>query len=873
MGEVYKARDTRLARTVAVKVLPPEMAADPERRRRFEQEARAVAALNHPNVVAVYDVGVQDGISYLVTELVDGELLRALIDRGALSLRTTLALAAQIADGLAAAHHAEIVHRDVKPENTRVTGSSTGQPSCAKILDFGLARPSGVFGAPAEGATQSMAITPAVTKEGVLLGTLGYMSPEQVRGQNADARSDIFSFGVVLYEMLSGHRSFYRNTAADTLSAILKEDPEELPATVPAGVRQVVQHCLEKDPANRFQSAKDLGFALQALSGSSISMPVPGTAPAPPKRRRLWPLGVTAVAALIAGVLAGAYIAAPPVDVSKQRHQLVVSRLNHFAVPSWAPDGKSFAYNDLTHVMIQSLDAATPSTIAQDREQLLVPFFSPDGSHVYFTSGSNNRSVWSASTAGGEPQLLLKDLGGFVFLDGAALSRDGQSLVVTKVTGDTTALYISSPPGAPPHPFPGGPSLPNGVSRIRVRFSHDGRKLVVVTAGTRRAEDAQMWLLSWPPGGSSARQIQKTLRLDGIHSSADWLLDDRHLIVAAATNTFSGGRFWLIDTESDASYALTPDNSNVGYPAVGPDGRILYSFVHLSNDLVEVPVDGSPLTDLLATDWSQRFGAWSRDGAEFVYVSDRSGEEGVWVASANRSWQRQVVAARDISAQARASFRSPEFSPDGKRLAYVGGLRVWVSAVSGGRATAVTPASETAITPTWSADGLWIAYREGTALKKVRVGSSAAPVSIGKTEPVPIVWSPDGKWITLGFDGGIGIVSPDGSQRRLLIHRPFAGYTASLGWSRDGALLYLFDQVGDNYRLTAVDVARGTEHVIHEYPPTDYRYGELYLASGRMYPSGDGKSLLASRGLVGSSVWLMEGVEPPRSLLQRLLHR
>jgi Tol biopolymer transport system component len=396
--------------------------------------------------------------------------------------------------------------------------------------------------------------------------------------------------------------------------------------------------------------------------------------------------------------------------------------------------------------------------------------------------------------------------------------------------------------------------------------------LLALSAGTRRAEDAQMWILPWPPGNSPARRIHQELRLDGLHSSADWLLDNRHLIVAAESND-SGGRFLVLDTESDASYPLTPNNATVAYPSVGPDGRILYSQVMGVQDLVQVPIDGSAPTDLLATDWVETFGAWSRGGGEFVFVSDRGGEQGVWVASANGSWERKVAAPRDLGAEGGAEFRSPEFSPDGKRLVYIGGRRAWISSVSGGLPTPVTPADEIAVTPTWSADGLWIAYRSGTALKRVQVGNSAAPVVIAQADAVPAVWSPDGKWITLGFDGGIGIVSPDGAQKRILIKRPFGAYTSSLGWSRDGALLYFLDKLRDRYRLSVIDVARGSERVIHDYPPSGFSYGELVLAGGRLYLSGDGKSLLAPRYSSGSSVWLMEGVEPPLPLWRRLLRR
>jgi serine/threonine protein kinase len=287
MGEVYRARDPRLNRDVALKILPAEVAADPSRRQRFEIEARAVAALSHPNIVAVYDVG--EG--FMVSELVEGEPLRG----ARFGLRKTLDIAAQIASGLAAAHGAGVVHRDLKPDNVLLTRD--GRP---KILDFGLARMT-------QPSTPRDATVPApLTGPGVVMGTVGYMSPEQVRGLDADHRSDIFSFGVVLHEMLGGARPFEGETAVDTMQAILRDDAPDLPSTVPAGVRQVVSHCLEKDPVHRFQSARDLGFALRALaqgdnsSDAALAVPSPGQAA---QRSRMWLWTGAALFAIAASAL------------------------------------------------------------------------------------------------------------------------------------------------------------------------------------------------------------------------------------------------------------------------------------------------------------------------------------------------------------------------------------------------------------------------------------------------------------------------------------------------------------------------------------------------------------------------------------------
>jgi serine/threonine protein kinase len=264
MGEVYRARDARLGRDVAIKVLPASLVTDQDRLRRFEQEARATAALNHPNILAVYDVGSHDGMPYVVYELLDGGTLRERLPQGSTSVRKAAELAVQIARGLAAAHERNIVHRDLKPDNIFVTTDGRG-----KILNFGLAKL--VEADPASSEARSTTVN-LDTTPGTVLGTVGYMSPEQVRGLPVDPHTDIFALGIVVYEMLAGRRPFQGSTTADTIAAIVKEDPADLPAVerhIPAGLERIVDRCLEKTPSARFQTASDLGFALEALSSSS----------------------------------------------------------------------------------------------------------------------------------------------------------------------------------------------------------------------------------------------------------------------------------------------------------------------------------------------------------------------------------------------------------------------------------------------------------------------------------------------------------------------------------------------------------------------------------------------------------------------------
>ncbi len=327
MGEVYRAKDSRLGREVAVKVLPASYSNDSDRLRRFEQEARAAGILNHPNITAVHDIGTVDGAPYVVTELLEGETLRSRLAGGPLAPRRAIECSIQIAHGLAAAHEKGIVHRDLKPENLFITRDGR-----VKILDFGLAK----LTQPEKGGPQTNLPTEtAGTEPGVVMGTLGYMSPEQVRGRPADARSDIFSFGAILYEMLSGKRAFHRETAADTMSAILREEPEDLSTTnrqVPPVLDRIIRHCLEKDPEARFHSAHDLAFQLQFPATGETS----GIASAPSPKRRT-PPALLAMGAII--LILGAALAAL---VFRRPASTRALRPVRFSVP--IPPGTTYAH-------------------------------------------------------------------------------------------------------------------------------------------------------------------------------------------------------------------------------------------------------------------------------------------------------------------------------------------------------------------------------------------------------------------------------------------------------------------------------------------------------------------------------------------------
>src|SRR5712692_1012101 len=339
MGEVYRAKDSRLGRDVAIKVLPASFSADPDRLRRFEQEARAAGVLNHPNITAVYDIGSAEDAPYIVTELLEGETLRNRLLSGPLSVRKAIDYGVQIAKGLAAAHEKGIVHRDLKPENLFLTRDGR-----VKILDFGLAKLKPETGE--DGKTDLRTVSGG-TEPGVVLGTMGYMSPEQVRGRAADKRSDLFAFGTILYEMLAGQRAFRGDTAADTITAILSKEPPDLSQTnkeIHPGLDRIVRHCLEKNPEERFESARDVAFDLEALSGiSAPTAAVAGSAPAA-KRRWLAPAALAAAVALAAGLAAGyrygkrAGFRPPP------NYQQLTFRRGELYSARFAPDGQTVIY-------------------------------------------------------------------------------------------------------------------------------------------------------------------------------------------------------------------------------------------------------------------------------------------------------------------------------------------------------------------------------------------------------------------------------------------------------------------------------------------------------------------------------------------------
>ncbi len=403
MGEVYRAKDTRLGRDVALKILPESFAREADRLRRFEQEARAVAALNHPNILAVFDIGQHEGSPFLVSELLEGDTLRPVLDSGALPQRKTIDYGVQIAHGLAAAHEKGIVHRDLKPENIFITRDGR-----IKILDFGLAKLTQDSGPESDGVT----LTGLHTAVGVVMGTASYMAPEQVRGEGADPRTDIFAFGAVLYEMLSGVRAFRRETAAETMTAVLKNDPPELTGfgrLVSPTLERVVRRCLEKSPEQRFQSARDLSFALSAFSGTETS--VAGQAVATPRRTPL-ALWLALVLAVVAASAVTWLVARRPAPSTRMQFAMAVPDEMSISHMGLSGDGSMLAFvspeesSALPMLYVQRVGSpnVTPLPGTQGASY---PFWSPDDAYIAFFA---NGKLLKIATSGGTPQVLATTL-------------------------------------------------------------------------------------------------------------------------------------------------------------------------------------------------------------------------------------------------------------------------------------------------------------------------------------------------------------------------------------------------------------------------------------------------------------------------------
>jgi eukaryotic-like serine/threonine-protein kinase len=887
MGEVYRARDTRLDRDVALKLLPAGVAPDGDKLRRFELEARAAGALNHPAVLGILDIGMQDGHPYVVSELLEGETLRERLVVSPLPVKKALDLAVQIAHGLSAAHDKGIVHRDLKPDNLFVTKDGR-----AKILDFGLAKLAPAAGENSE--TLSANDTP-ITQEGTVLGTVGYMSPEQVRGLPADARSDIFSFGAVLYEMVSGVRAFRRDTAAETMTAILRDDPPELAqsnAHVSEPIERIVRRCLEKTPSERFQSACDLAYAIEAvgLAGPARSSgeekatrPAPTTVVASRRSWRWLAAGALAAAAFVVGSLVPG--AAGP-DLGRYRFTPMATERVYEDFPSWSPDGTTLAYvrdvEGVLQVFTRSPGASMAAQITQAPRDCRQPFWSTDGTRLYYVSqAADGESLWSVSAAGGTPRVVLKDVGA------ATLSPDGKALALLREDARQgsffQSLWISAPPGAEPVRYGEEPLASRRIADSRFRYSPDGGVLALWLTSVgddhgeaaRRGAVEELWLI--PSGGGGPRLVPVG---DELSHPPDfsWMPDGRHLLIATSElRRTPGTHLWLMDTRDPRELVpVTATNGSETSPEVARDGRIAYTSRDEDYRLIEIPLDGSGTRSAHLAARMETDPAWSPKGGQYAFVTERSGEPEIWLRSPDGAFERPLVTAERFRDGRTSLIANLAFSPDGQRVAYERaanhGFGIWVSTVAGGPTVEIPsiPGATYNDFPTWSPDGDSLAFvymKDGIYnLARVKAGGVERPTVIkeGIVYPSSPRWSPRGDWITCDTPDGFSIVSPDGKQTRLLSDETWMAH----GWSRDGTIVYAIRETEElHLQLTSFDVASGAEKVINAdlgpTPPTSTPLRGFSLAP-------DGRSFLTSIVELRGDIWMLDGFDTPGTLFARL---
>ena len=699
MGEVYKARDTRLDRMVAVKVLPPGKVADPERKQRFIQEAKAASALNHPNIVTIHDISADNGIDFIVMEYVPGNGLDRLIPTRGMHAAEALKCAIQIADAFAAAHAAGIVHRDLKPANVMITGG--GQ---VKVLDFGLAKLTGVANS-VIGPEDATLTAHHATQEGAIVGTIAYMSPEQAEGKPVDARSDIFSFGSVLYEMLAGQKAFSGDSKISTLSAILSREPMPLAEVIPGipgDLEKIVQRCLRKDRDRRFQSMADLKSALMDSKAESESGVTRTIAPLAKPRASRFPIYAAAAAVLL--------LAGGAAWWKFGRSQMPASKVTPFTstggayFPAFSADGKLMAFSAAgpdgnIDVYVQQIGAGNPLRLTTDPAPDWSPVFSPDGRYVAFTR--KGTLILIPSLGGAERELgPLSGVGMDFSPDGKTIAIESRDSSATKTFG----IFLVSVETGQRRRITSAPATAGDHDP---RFSPDGRSIAF--ARSLSAQSAELDVV--PSAGGDVRRVAGDNRaIEGLA----WTSDGGE-IVYSTRRLGRPEELWRVAASGGEPQPVSEAGENAFYPAVSrTEKRLAYVRLTYDENIWQVDMAGGKATGtptrLIASTWQDNAPQYSPDGKKVAFDSDRSGSYEIWVCNAEGSGAVQLTSQGAHSG-------TPRWSPDGRRIAFDasvnGSADIFVIDASGGAPRLITtsPANGYARSvPSWSSDEKWIYF-------------------------------------------------------------------------------------------------------------------------------------------------------------------
>jgi hypothetical protein len=804
MGEVYRARDTRLGRDVAIKVLPETLAADPDALARFEREMQTLAALSHPHIVSIYDVGRESQIAYAVTELLHGETLADLMARGPLPARKAIDYGMQIARALAAAHERGIVHRDLKPGNVFV-----GNDGHVKVLDFGLAR---------NAATMDAGLTMTSTRPGIVLGTVGYMAPEQARGLAVDHRADIFAFGCVMYEMVSGRRAFERDSVADTLSAILKEDPPPLSAitnTVPASLERLILRCLEKNPEERFQSARDLTFALDALSTPS-GAPATGASAGGPRSRRPWRTVVSVAATAIA--LAAAFVIGRALAPTANGEATTITRLTFerglIRDARFASDGETVVYSAAWNGGPLKLLVARLDT----RESK--PLDVPDGDILALSKGGDLLislarryvSAWTPEGTLARGRLFSSSVREVLdHVRFADFMPNDRLAIVRRVNGRD---HLEAPQGTVLFETPGY------ISRIRV--SPDGERIAFLEHPL--FGDNRGYLAIYD--GKATRRL--TPEYAGIEALA-WTPDGREIWYSGATSD----THWKIKSV-DANAQSARDGRTVWYV---PRDLLVLDIDSHGHVLVTGSDAGGALAGAAAGETRERdlnYGRWtvpgslSRDGRTMLLSSLDEFEPDYKVMVRSMDGAAPVHVGRG---------RAQDVSPDGKWALSITPSEphhVLLFPTGAGESREVAIGDLDPNVATFVPRGLTVAVvgrRNGSpAALVVDVGSGArSDLDLGALRGrafslrryLPTHASPDGSLLAVQADDGKVLAWGLDGDRRARELAALGENEAFVGWSGDRARIYVAAWQGPKARIDALDITNGRRTPIREIAVAD----------------------------------------------------
>ena len=855
MGEVYRARDARLDRDVAIKILPVSVASDEDRLRRFENEARSVAALNHPNILTIFEIARHDNAPYLVTELLEGETLQQRLREGPLPVRKSLDIAVQAARGVAAAHEKGIVHRDLKPANIFLTADGR-----VKLLDFGLAKLTQPEAAPGTDG-QTAALTRAmqsgpVTEEGVVLGTAGYMSPEQVRGKPADARSDIFALGTILYEMLSGERAFQRDSSADTMAAILKEDPPELSGEgkkIPPGVDRVVRHSLEKNPSERFQSARDFAFDLESLSGGSTTTSASGANAAlatgasaareiSAKTKLL--AAVAGLALLAVGAIGAWFYARATLHSAPPTFQRLTFRRGFVLSARFAPDGQTIYYwagwdGNPTDVYEQRVGSTESRSLGLPPDSAIMSVASTGEMAISL----NTRVAGAFQVVGTLAEVAASGSAPREIATGVSVADwapDGKQIAVVRPQSKTQTLE-----------FPIGKVLyetPGWVGDIRV--APDGRRIAFIDHGLINDDQGTIAVVDLAGKKTTLTKVFSSAR------GLAWSPSGGEILFTATPTGSARALYGVTLAGRLRDVAAIPGTMNLF--DISKDGRVLFA---QSDERIELAVTGVHDANLRAEGWLD----WSlitdisNDGKTVLFIESGEGtgaNYGIYIRKTDGSPAIRLGDGEPIS-----------LSPDGN----------WVASYPLDRDQGIqllpTGAGEIRKLPVkspsrwigWTPDSKSILVEQIDAHQNHRIYRMA--IDGGAAQPL----TPDGQDFRLVHDG----VSPDGQsflafrvadRARVVIPidggeaRAIPGLTPAdilVGWSADGRSVFTGGRGSTitGTTISKVDIATGKREIVKTLIPAD-RAG--FQAFDTQLITPDGQTLAFSFTRILSTLYTMD---------------